>query len=88
MNASSTDVVKALAYRFQSAVTEEWDDDRCEVEASAFFAELRHRGWERNPDADFRIVPRRRANDDHIAAEAAAARAAIRAARPTDTEGA
>ena len=55
--ATHRDAVRALAHRFRTAVTDAWDDDRCEVEAAAFIAELRQRGWSLNVDVDWRRLP-------------------------------
>lgn len=86
MNASPADVVKALAHRFRTAVAGAWDDDRCQVESASFFAELRHRGWERNPDADWRnIPPVPRPLSDEAHAALVDARRALRAATRNTT---
>jgi hypothetical protein len=77
------DVVRALAYRFRKAVEDDWDTDRCDVEASAFLAELRQRGWSHNPDADHR-APRPTADPEVKARALAEARAALRQEAPRD----
>lgn len=75
--------IQALTCRIRTAVEESWDNDRCEIEARAFFAELRQRGWAYLVEAaDWRHRARRRFADPAVvAAKAAEAREAIRANR-------
>ena len=84
-----SDVTRALTFRLRAARDEAWDDDRCQVEAEGFFAELRARGWQMNPDVDWRrLPPVSPASPETKAAALAEARAALRNAnRPTETSG-
>lgn len=84
--ASPGDVSRALAHRLRTARDDEWDDDRCQVEADSFFAELRHRGWSQDLNADWRALPPEpRPMSDQAFAALAEARRALRTARHQTT---
>lgn len=86
-SATAIDVTKELARRLRLAVTDGWDTDRCELEATSFFAELRQRGWHDNPDADWRRTPRTASTPGETARAALTeARTAIRNAQTQTQE--
>jgi hypothetical protein len=88
-NASPDEVARALAHRFRAARDDEWDNDRCDVEATGFLAEMRQRGWSLNPDVDWRRLPVvNTASPETKAAALAEARAALRNVnRPIESSG-
>jgi hypothetical protein len=88
MTAAAEQAASALAARLHRAVAEDWDTDRCTVEARSYVAEMRNRGWVWEPAASgWNHRPRKPiADPDVIASSIQEMRQAVREAQTGQTK--